>query len=66
MTENTVKEGSTTLLNSLESELRDLINDESIGMEDLASFGKNLTRHTDESPLTEKNLEQLKADLQNG
>ncbi len=66
MTENTVKEGSTTLLNSLESELRDLIKDESIGMEDLASFGKNLTRHTDESPLTEKNLEQLKADLQNG
>lgn len=66
MTDITEMKGGTTLLNSLESEIRNLINDESTGMEDLASFGKNLTKHTNESPLTEKNLENLKADLQNG
>ena len=54
------------ILQWLESELSSLINDESSGLWDLASFTKNLTHKKSEKPLTKHNLRLIKEDLQDG
>ena len=54
------------VLRWLESELSSLINDESNGLSDLASFSKNLTHKKSEKPLTKHNLRLIKEDLQDG
>lgn len=54
------------LLQWLESELSSLINDESSGLWDLASFTKNLTHKKSEKHLTKHNLRLIKQDLQDG
>ena len=54
------------ILKWLESELSSLINDESSGLSDLASFTKNLTHKKSEKVLTKHNLRLIKEDLQNG
>ena len=54
------------LLQGLETELTSLINDESSGLSDLASFSKNLTKNKSEKKLTKHNLHIVKQDLQDG
>lgn len=54
------------VLKWLESDLWALINDESNGLSDLASFSKNLTHKKSEKPLTKHNLRLIKEDLQDG
>ena len=54
------------VLKWLESDLWALINDESSGLSDLASFSKNLTHKKAEKPLTKHNLRLIKEDLQDG
>ncbi len=54
------------LLQGLEAELTSLINDESSGLSDLASFSKNLTKNKSEKKLTKHNLHIVKQDLQDG
>ncbi len=54
------------VLKWLESDLWALINDESNGLSDLASFSKNLTHKKSDKPLTKHNLRLIKEDLQDG
>ena len=54
------------ILKWLESELGVLIADQSSGLSDLSSFGKNLTRKKSEKQLTKHNLRLIKEDLQDG
>lgn len=61
-----IEASQTDLLKWLESELWALINDESNGLSDLASFSKNLTHKKSEKPLTKHNLRLIKEDLQDG
>ena len=72
MTKNTnnkevqrIKASQGQLLQWLESELWLLINDESSGLSDLASFSKNLSHKNSEKKLTKHNLHIIKEDLQN-
>jgi len=51
--------------NELEAELSSLIADESTWLSDLAKFTKNLS-HKEKSKLSNKHLQQMKADLQDG
>lgn len=50
---------------TLEAELSSLITDENSGLSDLAKFSKNLS-HEKGNKLSNKHLEQIKIDLQNG
>ena len=61
-----IKASQDNVLQWLESELSSLINDESSGLWDLASFTKNLTHKKSEKPLTKHNLHLIKEDLQDG
>ena len=61
-----IKASQTNLLKWLESDLWALINDESNGLSDLASFSKNLTHKKTEKLLTKHNLRLIKEDLQDG
>ena len=54
------------ILKWLESELGVLIADQSSGLSDLSSLGKNLTRKKSEKQLTKHNLRLIKEDLQDG
>ena len=54
------------ILKWLESELGVLIADQSSGLSDLSSFGKNLTHKKSEKLLTKHNLRIIKEDLQDG
>ncbi len=54
------------VLKWLESELWALIADQSSGLSDLSSFGKNLTHKKSEKTLTKYNLRLIKEDLQDG
>jgi len=54
------------LLRWLESELSELIVDESSGLSDLKSFSQNLTHNKSEKRLTKHNLHLIKEDLQDG
>ena len=61
-----VKASQNEVLKWLESDLWALINDESNGLSNLASFSKNLTHKKSEKPLTKHNLRLIKEDLQDG
>ena len=61
-----IEVSQTDLLNGLESELWELIVDESSGLSDLQSFAQNLTHEKSEKKLTKHNLHVIKEDLQDG
>ena len=64
LTTNQEVQGTSQLMKSLEQDLASLINDESNGLSDLASFTKNLTKSKSEKQLTKHNLRLIKEDLQ--
>lgn len=66
MTNNEEKKLGNNVLNDLESSLMELINEDESELGDLKAFGKNLTKEHNEKPLTDQNLQKLKADLKNG
>ena len=59
-----VKTPQNEVLKWLESELSELIADQSSGLSDLASFSKNLSHENSEKKLTKHNLRIIKDDLQ--
>ena len=61
-----IKAPQRDILQWLESELWALIVDESSGLSDLKSFGKNLSHETPQKKLTKHNLRIIKEDLQDG
>ena len=59
-----VKAPQNEVLKWLESELSELIADQSSGLSDLATFAKNLSHENSEKKLTKHNLRIIKDDLQ--